>query len=117
MSAGPVRSMLDLPTDTPERLRAFYDEHRVLQRAIAFPGCLAAEWWQPVDGGDPVISALWADAGRYQAWVDDPWRGQVAGGLAALLRPGAVLAPARRYFVSPAEAGTATTEIHPSHPS
>lgn len=114
---GPVRSMLDLPTDVPEQLLAFYDEHRILERARAFSGCLAAEWWQPTDGGDPVISALWSGADRYQAWVDEPWRGQVAGGLAALLRAGAVLAPARIYSVRPAEAGTASTATHPSHPS
>ena len=84
----PVRSMLDLPTDVPEQLLAFYDEHRILERARAFPGCLAAEWWQPTDGGDPVISALWTGVDRYQAWVDDPWRGRLADGLGALLRRG-----------------------------
>ncbi|MBW4718844.1 antibiotic biosynthesis monooxygenase family protein [Saccharothrix obliqua] len=67
-------------------LEEFFREHRVLERALAKPGCLGAALHRPVGGGDRyVVTATWESPSAYDAWVDDPWRRGNAAEVEALL--------------------------------
>lgn len=68
-------------------LEAFYAENRVLERALAFPGCRAAELLRSVDDSPAthLVTADWDTAADYGRWVADPWRASLSEGLTALL--------------------------------
>lgn len=56
-------------------LRAYFEEEQVLETAAQIPGFLAGELQEPIEPGGPaVVTALWADADAYQAWLDSPLR-------------------------------------------
>ena len=72
-------------------LEDFYAEHRFLERARAFPGCRDAVLLRSVSTESPadltthLVVADWDSAADYWRWVDEPWRGALAGQLADLL--------------------------------
>lgn len=56
-------------------LRAYFQEEQVLETAAQVPGFIGGELQEPIEQGGPaLVTALWADAEAYQAWLDSPLR-------------------------------------------
>lgn len=70
-----------------QEVERFYQEHAILSRAAAFPGCLGTRLLRSVDGegATHLVTADWDDASTYAGWVADPWRAAMALQLAQLL--------------------------------
>lgn len=72
-----VRSLLYLQPVGEDygALRAYFKEEQVLETAAQIRGFVTGELQEPIEPGGPaLVTALWADADAYQAWLDSPLR-------------------------------------------
>jgi len=83
-----IRSILHLrpaPGRTGDLL-SYIAEEGIVSRALALPGCLAAEVATSLpDGRDVVVSGLWASMQAYEGWLRSPERLRKGSGMLALL--------------------------------
>jgi heme-degrading monooxygenase HmoA len=74
-----IRSVLHLKPAMnrgPDVVR-FFRDRRIVERALAFPGCLGVEIQTLLPDEDEVlVMGLWETAGHYQAWLDLAERSQ-----------------------------------------
>lgn len=99
-----IRSMLNLrPTaGGSQALVRFFEERRIPERALAFPGCLGVEVQMLLPHGEEVlITALWESLASYQAYLDSAGREEDVVHMRPLLSdaPGAV-GPAKLYEIA-----------------
>lgn len=74
-----IRSMLNLrPKAGGSRaLLGFFEERRIAERALAFPGCLGVEVQALLpDGEEVLVTALWESLASYQAYLDSAGRAE-----------------------------------------
>lgn len=98
-----IRSMLNLrPKAGGSRaLVRFFEERRIPERALAFPGCLGVEVQTLLPHGEEVVvTALWETLASYQTYLDSAGREEDVVHMLPLLDdvPEAV-GPARLYEV------------------
>jgi len=69
-----------------EDLVAAFQRLRIPQAAMAQEGCLSVELQVRPDAAAPVlVTALWADRGAYDGWLNNPWRADATSEIAELL--------------------------------
>ncbi|KQV40796.1 MULTISPECIES: antibiotic biosynthesis monooxygenase [unclassified Rhizobium] len=100
-----IRSMLSLRprTGASRALVRFFEERRIPERALAFPGCLGVEVQTLLPHGEEeevVVTALWETLANYQAYLDSAGREEDVVHMLPLLAdvPDAV-GPARLYEI------------------
>jgi heme-degrading monooxygenase HmoA len=72
-----IRSMLNLRPKAggSQALVRFFEERRIPERALAFPGCLGVEVQTLLPHGDEVVvTALWETLASYQTYLDSAGR-------------------------------------------
>lgn len=98
-----IRSMLSLQPKAGggRALVRFFEERRIPERALTFPGCLGVEVQTLLPHGEEVlVTALWESLASYQTYLDSAGREEDVMHMQPLLSdaPGAV-GPAKLYEI------------------